>query len=120
MGFLVCLRDRSVKFRTTLYADDVAIFIAPNANEIYTTTQILLNFGNASGQETNFEINTVLPIRCDHIDLDTVLQDLPTIRSSFPIKYLGLPLTYRRLCRVDYQPLLDKVGGGVGRDAFCP
>lgn len=53
----------------------------------------------------------MLPISCDLIDLSSVLLDFPAIRSTFPIKYLGLPLTYKRLRRVDYQPLLEKVGG---------
>jgi hypothetical protein len=34
--------------------------------------------------------------------------DLPTVRAAFPNKYLGLPLSIRRLQKVDFQPLLDK------------
>jgi hypothetical protein len=41
--------------------------------------------------------------------LDDILSDLPAIRSHFPIKYLGLPLTTRRLRRVDFNPLVDKM-----------
>lgn len=89
----------------------MAIFISPKEGEITTTTQLLQSFRNVSGLQTNFQKNTVLPIRCDHNDLDTILQDFPTIRSTFPTKYLGLPLTCKILRRVDFQPLVGKVGG---------
>jgi hypothetical protein len=50
----------------------------------------------------------VTPICCDNIDLDAVLTNLPLSRANFPLKYLGLPLTPRRLKRIDFQPLVDK------------
>jgi hypothetical protein len=34
--------------------------------------------------------------------------DLPAKSGHFPIKYLSLPLSPRRLKRVDFQPLIDK------------
>jgi hypothetical protein len=40
-----------------------------------------------------------------------VLGGLPVIRGSFPLKYLGLPLSVRQLKRVDFQPLEDKMAG---------
>ena len=88
--------------RASLYADDTAIFINPIESELQTTTQIILNFGEASGLRTNFQKSMVLSISCDHIDLNTILQGFLAIQASFPIKYLGLPLTHKRLCRVDF------------------
>jgi len=41
--------------------------------------------------------------------LEEYLQPLGCQVSSFPCKYLGLPLSERRLKRVDIQPLFDKV-----------
>lgn len=73
MGFLARTRDCFARLRTSIYADDMTIFINPSANEIYTTTQIILNFRNASGLYTNVQKSMVFPISCDHIDLNTVL-----------------------------------------------
>jgi len=53
----------------------------------------------------------VVPIRCEGIDLDYVLGGLPIIKTNFPIKYLGLPLTTGRLKRVHFQPIIDKAIG---------
>ena len=51
---------------------------------------------------------SLVPIRCLNINLNDVLDGLPMIRASFPIKYLGLPLSVWQLKRVDFQPLEDK------------
>lgn len=42
------------------------------------------------------------------MNLNNILAGSPTEISCFPIKYLGLPLTVKRLKRVDFQPLVDK------------
>jgi hypothetical protein len=38
------------------------------------------------------------------------MEGFSTSIKSFPCLYLGLPLHLRRLCKIDYMPLLDKVG----------
>jgi len=66
-------------------------------------------FGQVTGLQTNVHKSSVTPIRCEGIDLDDVLADFQAVRASFPIRYLGLPLSIRRLRRVDFQLLIDKV-----------
>ena len=68
-------------------------------------------FGKVTGLEINFQKSLVVPIRCQDIDLEEVIGDLPVVRSTFPIKYLGLPLSIWCLKRVDFQPLEDKAAG---------
>ena len=45
--------------------------------------------------------------------LDEILHELPASRASFPVKYLGLPLSVWQLKRVDCQYLEDKVAGNL-------
>lgn len=40
--------------------------------------------------------------------MDHVLDGLPLIKTKFPTKYLGLPLTTGRLKRIHFQPIIDK------------
>ena len=49
-----------------------------------------------------------MPIRCHHLNLEHILQGLPANRASFPIRYLGLPLSVWQLKKVDLQFLEDK------------
>ncbi|WVZ50494.1 hypothetical protein U9M48_001740, partial [Paspalum notatum var. saurae] len=66
-------------------------------------------FGEARGLTTNFNKSTAVPIRCTGINHADVLSGLPVKGASFPLKYLGLPLSLTRLKRVDFQPLIDKI-----------
>ena len=72
---------------------------------------ILNSFGDVTGLKTNFLKSTVIPIRCQGVDLNTALSRFTAKRASFPIKYLGLPLSTTRLKNVDFEPVVDKMAG---------
>jgi hypothetical protein len=105
------IRGRGTIIRTSLYADDAAVFVDPKKEDIQNLSSILALFGEATGLLTNFQKSMVIPIRCQDIDIDEVLDGVPVIRASFPIKYLGLPLSVWKLKRIDFQPLEDKMVG---------
>ena len=42
--------------------------------------------------------------------IHAIVQNFPGKISSFPGKYLGLPLHTRKLRRIEVQPLIDKIG----------
>ncbi|WVZ55767.1 hypothetical protein U9M48_006389 [Paspalum notatum var. saurae] len=104
LGYLAKLRGRAATLRVSMYADDAAIFLKPTKRDTTTLTSLLVNFGDASGLKT-----TVVPIRCEGLDLEEILASFRATRTQFPVKYLGLPLSNKRLKRVDFQPLVDKV-----------
>ncbi|WVZ72900.1 hypothetical protein U9M48_021288 [Paspalum notatum var. saurae] len=101
-------RDRT-RLRTSLYADDAIIFIKPEKKELDTLACLLHLFGEATGLRTNLQKSSIVPISCARLNLDEILLGFPASRASFPIKYLGIPLTVARLKKVDFQFLLDKV-----------
>ncbi|XP_073357804.1 uncharacterized protein [Aegilops tauschii subsp. strangulata] len=83
--------------------------MAPIKRDIDNFAHILDGFGKVTGLCTNFLKSSVVPIRCGNINLDPILASLPATRTSFPMRYLGLPLSVRQLRRVDFQFLEDKV-----------
>jgi hypothetical protein len=91
-GLLHKLRGRGSILRTSLYADDAAIFVAPIKWDIQNLAVILQHFGNVTGFYTNFNKSCIVPIRCHDIDLDDVLEGISATRASFPLRYLGLTL----------------------------
>jgi hypothetical protein len=105
------LGGRGIIFRMSLYADDAAVFVAPLKEDTQNLAANLHNFGEVTGLCTNFSKSHVVPIRCDNIDLDRLLQGIPATRASFPLRYLGLHLSVWCLRRRDFQNLEDKCAG---------
>jgi len=80
-----------------MYADDTAIFVKPTRKGILALAELLTLFGKALGLKTNFQKSTIIPIRCEGLNLNEILAGSPTKISCFPTKYLGLTLTPLRL-----------------------
>jgi hypothetical protein len=68
-GLLHKLRGRGNILRTSLYADDAAVFVAPFREDIINLAKILESFGEVTGLCTNFQKSSVVPIRCDRFNL---------------------------------------------------
>jgi hypothetical protein len=69
---------------------------------------ILHVFGKASGLRNNVQKSSVFPIRCSDEERNLV-QFLPCQVSDFPCRYLGLPLSLKKLTRDQLQPYIDKI-----------
>lgn len=107
-GALSPLHIREAKFRASLYADDAIVFIKPLRQEVSYLLRILQLFGEATGLRINARKCSVSPIRCDQVDLDSVLQEFLGARAVFPIRYLGMPIALGRLRYVDLQHIIDR------------
>jgi mannosylglycoprotein endo-beta-mannosidase len=109
-GLLSPLSSRGPSLRVSLYADDAAVFVKPIKTEIQVVANILQIFGHASGLNINRDKCVVYPIQCQDLSMEAIMEPFPCQISSFPSHYLGLPLHFRQLSRVQVQPLIDKVG----------
>jgi hypothetical protein len=70
---------------------------------------LLQLFGEASGLQTNLQKSNVLPIRCGDEEIQILQQHLPCESTDFPCKYLGLPLSLKKLSRDSIQPIIDSI-----------
>lgn len=102
------------QLRASLYADDTALFVSPNTADIETTKQILLLLRSASGK-ANVQKSVFLPIACEDINLQQLLQNFQVATGQFPCKYLGLPLNFKNITRADVQPTLNKLASMLQR-----
>jgi len=108
LGLLLPL-DVRVKDRVFLYADDVVLFIRPNQQDLILVKAILELFARVSGLKTNIDKCHFSPIQCNLEDTITLLRHFPGRIDPFPTKYLGIPLSLKKLQKKDLQPLIDKV-----------
>jgi len=77
-GHLAKFRRKHTVVRTSMYADDKAIFVKPYKRDVTTLAKILdvttlakilVKFGDATGLKTNVEKSSVIPIRCQGVNL---------------------------------------------------
>jgi hypothetical protein len=108
-GLLQPLSTRPIQHRISLYADDVALSLRPTVADINLSLQLLQLFEDASGLKTNVQKSNVLPIQCAEEDMACIQDLLPCEVIDFPCKYLGLPLTIRKLIKEQVQPIIDRV-----------
>jgi hypothetical protein len=113
-GLLQSLSSRSIQHRLSLYVDDVVIFLRPAASlyvddvviflqpaafDIDLMGEILQLSGQASGLKTNIQKSSVAPIQCSATDMETIQHHIPCQMEGFPPKYLGLPLSLKKLTK---------------------
>jgi len=108
MGLLRSLHHK-IKERVFLYADDVAIFLTANRQDLVMLRTILDIFAGTSGLRTNLAKCLISPIWCDLESTVTLLTNFPATVEPFPIRYLGIPLGITSLTKNDLQPLVDRV-----------
>jgi len=114
-GILTPLPLATTKLCTSLYADDAAIFLNPNREELQAVKNMLQMFGEVPGLVTNLEKSSIHPIHCENIDLDHVLEPSPGACNTFLCRYLGLQLHTCSLQKVHVQPLIEKIGNRLPR-----
>jgi hypothetical protein len=89
--------------------------VNPTREDVDTIMDIMKHFGKATGLCMNMAKSTVLPIRCSQININEVLLNFTSERSSFPFTYLGLPVTIGQLKLVHLQPCMDWAIGKLVR-----
>jgi mannosylglycoprotein endo-beta-mannosidase len=109
LGVLSSLPCQGVRFRSSMYADDVVIFVAPEARDLSFLRLLLESFGGATGPRTNLDKCSISPIRCSDVHLAAAALHFPCGIKPFPCSYLGLPLSYKRLPRASLQPIVDTI-----------
>jgi hypothetical protein len=93
----------------SFYVDDLVHFISPNDMDLRMTHSILSLFEDSSGHGCNLAKCQMAPIRCNEEQLALVAVAFPCQMMDFPIKYLGIPLSFKKLPKTALQSLLDQV-----------
>ena len=109
-GFLSPVHARQdIPQRLSVYADDVILFMNPSTQEANTIKFLLQAFGGVSGLCCNMSKSSITPITCDSERVNEISSILACKVESLPIKYLGLPLHFKKARKEDFHNLLDKI-----------
>jgi hypothetical protein len=102
-GLLSALAKRGLHHRTSMYADDVVMFVRPTRLDLLTCSAIVEDFGVASGLRTNLAKCSIHPIRCSTEQVELARGILGCEVGSLPFKHLGLPLGIRKVSATQFQ-----------------
>ncbi|PKU59522.1 Putative ribonuclease H protein [Dendrobium catenatum] len=91
-----------------MFADDLLVFGSATTRNAYTINYILQDFATVSGLKVNPLKSSILLSKNTPSVVD-ICNILNIQQSLSPIKYLGLPIFYRKLKFSDFQPLLQKI-----------
>ena len=61
-GLLCPIGADPIRMRTSLYADDAALFVRPKVDDLITVRQLLQTFGDATGLHTNLHKSEIYRI----------------------------------------------------------
>jgi len=103
--------------RLSLYADDVALFIRPDHDDLQITKSLLQIFCDASSLQTNLQKSCVIPVQSEADSVEEVNSTLSCTMSSFPATYLGLPISDKKLKRMESFSYETSWSGCAG--TFC-
>jgi hypothetical protein len=112
-GALTPLPGNAIKFRASVYVDDLVVFLVPTTRDFCSIREILQLFAGASGLQTNLDMCQVTPIYCSDDEVAAVQQVFPCQIQQFPCTYLGALLSLSLLPRADEQRLVDKVAARI-------
>ncbi len=94
---------------TLQFADDMLIFFDGSCHSARVIKLILDAFSDCSGLKINFGKSSIIPINLPTSNANALANFFDCSLQGFPIKYLGLPLSPRALCKNDFLPLIEKV-----------
>jgi hypothetical protein len=89
--------------------DDLILFLSPVESDLHITKCILAMFEKALGLSCNLGKCQIAPIRCDDEQVQMVHGTFPCLITSFPVKYLGLPLSVCMLLKSSLLTLVDQM-----------
>jgi len=109
-GLLQPTQPPSLRHHCSLYADDVIIFMQPSARDARAVKEILCIFAEVSDLKTNLAKCSITSIYTPDDNLPHLQQILGFQITEFPITYLGLPLSTRRIPKARIQSTIEAIG----------
>jgi hypothetical protein len=91
------------------YADDTLLFIKNDVGQAQNLKWLLSIFEQLSGMRINFNKSDLVSINVPVEEVNVLAQVFGCKVSEFPLKYLGVPLHFGKLCKQDLQPLIDSI-----------
>ncbi|XP_074265722.1 uncharacterized protein LOC141588167 [Silene latifolia] len=98
-----------LKLNHLLFADDLLLFLKGNALSIMWILRAFATFSAASGLQLNKEKSEIYFNGVHHNTQHDILQISGFVKGSLPFKYLGVPISSKKLTSNEGRKLIDKI-----------
>jgi hypothetical protein len=102
------LRIANVQNKTLQFADNTLIIMDAHPTTLTTIMETLHLYASIVSLQINSQKSEFIPIAVPRDLHNTIARLLDCQHSSFPMKYLGLPLSIKKLWNEDYLPIITK------------
>nr|CAD1834076.1 unnamed protein product [Ananas comosus var. bracteatus] len=99
----------NVQLHTLQFADDLMLFFDGSTRSAAAIKIIVDSFSSNSGLKINFDKSYLIPINLPSDQATIVASYFGCTLKDFPLNYLGLPLSPKKLGKADYMPLIEKI-----------
>ncbi|XP_074305794.1 uncharacterized protein LOC141641015 [Silene latifolia] len=100
---------RAIRLNHLCFADDLLMFCRGDKTSIITILRAFATFSKASGLEINREKSDIYFNGMSSADVQYVLRISGFKEGQFPFRYLGIPISYKRMAVGDCSRLVEKI-----------
>ncbi|XP_056685776.1 uncharacterized protein [Spinacia oleracea] len=101
-------RCKKLKITHMMFADDLLMFARADLPSIITLFGAFTKFSKASGLSANLHKSEVYTAGVSDVASNQIATTIGIQKGVFPFKYLGVPLTTRKLSFSDCKPLIER------------
>jgi len=91
------------------YADDTVLFIRNSKHSITNLKFLLFCYEEVSGMKINYNKSEVFALGINEVEAEGIAKVFNCKLGHFPMKYLGLPISFKRLSKEDLSFSANKV-----------
>nr|GEX95031.1 hypothetical protein [Tanacetum cinerariifolium] len=102
-------RCRRMEITHLCFADDLLVFCHRDTKSVRVIKETLEEFSSYSVLKANTNNNTVFFEGMTIAEQKVILDIVPFVIGKLPIRYIGVPLTTKKINDTDRKPLIDKV-----------
>lgn len=100
---------KSVKLTHLIFADDLMIFYKGNESSVNRVKKALNHFSNVPSLVANIEKSSIFMAGIDDFTKEKLLAKTGFTLGQFPIRYMGLPLSPKKMNTLDCHVLVEKI-----------
>ncbi|KAK4376022.1 hypothetical protein RND71_006699 [Anisodus tanguticus] len=112
-GFEFHAKCRSIGLNHMYFADDMLLFCKGNYQSVMLLLRGMETFTNASGLQANAGKSNIFSANMDPQSLEDICAATEYQRGNLPFRYLGVPVSAKRINIVDCEILIDKLSARV-------